>query len=215
VATDKPAYEAGLQDGDTIVAVNGEKTDTWTDVTNAISEYDGDSVNITIVRDGEEMTITSGLYYDETTERNKIGINPYSEHHLFQSVKNGVKSTGAMTVLMYKIIKRLITGEVSVKELSGPVGIVYAVSDSAKAGVIYVIYLGALLSLNLAVMNMLPFPALDGGRLLFLLIRKITGRRVTDEMEGKVHFIGMMLLFALMIYVTWNDVLKFIIPNFS
>jgi regulator of sigma E protease len=120
-----------------------------------------------------------------------------------------------MTVLMYKIIKRLITGEVSVKELSGPVGIVYAVSDSAKAGVIYVIYLGALLSLNLAVMNMLPFPALDGGRLLFLLIRKITGRRVTDEMEGKVHFIGMMLLFALMIYVTWNDVLKFIIPNFS
>ena len=109
----------------------------------------------------------------------------------------------------------MITGEVSVKELSGPVGIVYAVNDSAKAGVIYVIYLSALLSLNLAVMNLLPLPALDGGRLLFLAIRKITGKRITDEMEGKIHFIGIMLLLLLMIYVTWNDIVRFIVPIFS
>ena len=62
---------------------------------------------------------------------------------------------------------------------------------------------------------MLPFPALDGGRLLFLLIRKITGRRVTDEMEGKIHFIGIMLLMVLMVYVTWNDIVRFIVPMFS
>ena len=82
-------------------------------------------------------------------------------------------------------------------------------------GFIYVVYLAALLSLNLAVINLLPFPALDGGRLLFLVIRKITGKRVTDEMEGKIHFIGIMLLFALMIYVTWNDIIRFIVPLFS
>ena len=63
-------------------------------------------------------------------------------------------------------------------------------------------------------MNLLPLPALDGGRLLFLLIRKITGKRVTDEMEGKIHFIGITLLFMLMIYVTFNDVLRFIVPKF-
>ena len=64
-------------------------------------------------------------------------------------------------------------------------------------------------------MNMLPFPALDGGRLIFLVIRKITGKRVTDEMEGRIHFIGILLLFALMIYVTWNDIVRFVVPIFS
>ena len=126
-----------------------------------------------------------------------------------------MKNTGEMTVMMYDIIKQLITGQVSTQELSGPVGIVYMVNDTARAGVIYVVYLSALLSLNLAVMNLLPFPALDGGRLLFLLIRKITGKKVTDEMEGKIHFIGIVLLMALMVYVTWNDIVRFIVPLFS
>ena len=67
----------------------------------------------------------------------------------------------------------------------------------------------------LAIVNMLPLPALDGGRLFFILIRAIAGKRITDDMEGKVHFIGIMLLFTLMIYVTWNDIMKFIIPLFK
>ena len=89
------------------------------------------------------------------------------------------------------------------------------VSGLSLIHILYVVYLSALLSLNLAVMNMLPFPALDGGRLLFLLIRKITGKKVTDEMEGKIHFIGIVLLMALMVYVTWNDIVTFIVPLFS
>ena len=137
------------------------------------------------------------------------------EHSILPAISTGIKSTGQMTVMMVDIIKQLFTGDVSVSELSGPVGIVYAVNDTAKAGVIYVVYLAALLSLNLAIMNMLPFPALDGGRLLFLLIRKITGKRVTDEMEGKIHFVGIMLLMLLMVYVTWNDIVRFIVPIFT
>ena len=113
-----------------------------------------------------------------------------------------------MTVMMYDVLRQLLTGDVSVKELSGPVGIVYAVNETAKSGIMYVVYLAALLSLNLAIINMLPLPALDGGRLLFLVIRKITGRRVTDEMEGRIHFIGIMLLMLLMVYVTFNDVIS-------
>ena len=118
------------------------------------------------------------------------------KHSVAGSVGSGMKNTWNMTVMMYKVIKQLFTGDVSVSELSGPVGIVYAVNQSAKAGVIYVVYLASLLSLNLAIMNMLPFPALDGGRLLFLLIRKITGKRITDAIEGKIHFIGIILLMA-------------------
>ena len=116
---------------------------------------------------------------------------------------------------MVDIFKQLFTGDVSADELSGPVGIVAVVNDTASLGFVYIAYLTALISLNLAIVNMLPFPALDGGRLVFIVIRKITGKAITDEIEGKVHFVGIMLLFALMIYVTWNDIMRFIVPIFN
>ena len=87
--------------------------------------------------------------------------------------------------------------------------------DTASLGIVNFLYFMALLSLNLAIFNMLPLPALDGGRLIFILVRKVTGRVITDEIEGKIHFIGILLLFALMIYVTWNDIGRFILPFFK
>ena len=215
VLDDSPAYEAGIQAGDEITAVDGKKTDSWNDILTAIGGKKDEAVEITLLRDGSELSITAAAEYDEESGRAKIGIKPEIRHNVIAGFGTGVKNTGRMTVMMYDTIRQLITGDVSVKELSGPVGIVYAVNDTAKAGVIYVVYLSALLSLNLAIMNMLPLPALDGGRLLFLLIRKITGKRVTDEMEGRIHFIGIVLLMLLMVFVTWNDVVKFIVPLFS
>ncbi|MBC8567162.1 RIP metalloprotease RseP [Mogibacterium sp. NSJ-24] len=215
VLDDSPAYEAGLQSGDEIVAVNDSRINDWNDILAAIGGSKADSVELTVERNGRNISVTSAIEYDEEAGRSKVGIKPVVRHNIIESIGTGIKNTGNMTVMMYDIIKELITGGVSAKELSGPVGIVYAVNDTAKAGIIYVVYLSALLSLNLAIMNMLPFPALDGGRLLFLLIRKITGKRVTDEMEGKIHFIGIVLLMALMVYVTWNDIVKFIVPLFS
>ena len=104
-------------------------------------------------------------------------------------------------------------GDIAATELTGPVGIVYLVGDSAKMGLNYVMYLTALISLNLAIINLLPFPALDGGRLLFIVIRKVTGRAITDDIEAKVHILGLMLLMALMVYVTWQDIIRFILPG--
>ena len=89
------------------------------------------------------------------------------------------------------------------------------VGETSKAGMINFFYLMALISLNLAIINMLPLPALDGGRLLFIIVRKFTGKAITDEMEGKIQTVGLLLLFALMIYVTWNDILRFIVPIFQ
>lgn len=215
VIDDSPAYEAGIVKGDEILEVDGRKVEDWDDLLEFIGQSKSKTAEIKVLRDGREMVITSQLEYDKQAERNKVGIVPGVEHNLIASVATGVKSTGTMTVMMYDIIKKMFTGDVSVKELSGPVGIVYAVNDSAKAGIIYVIYLSALLSLNLAIMNMLPLPALDGGRMIFLVIRKITGKRVTDEMEGRVHFIGIMLLMLLMVYVTWNDIVRFVVPIFT
>jgi len=116
---------------------------------------------------------------------------------------------------MLDVLRGLFTGGVSASELSGPVGIVAVVNDTASRGFIYIAYLTALISLNLAIMNMLPFPALDGGRLVFIIIRAVTGRAITDEIEGKVHFAGIVVLLALMVYVTWNDIVRFILPIFS
>lgn len=210
-----PAYEAGIKAGDEIVMIDEKEIEEWTDLQTVVGENGGETITFTVLRNGNETDISVTPEYDEEAGRSLVGITPVMARNPVKAVGTGVHNTWDMTVMMYDLIGQLFTGDVSAKELSGPVGIVYVVNDSAKMGFIYVVYLAALLSLNLAVINLLPFPALDGGRLIFLLIRKITGKRVTDEMEGKIHFIGILLLFALMIYVTWNDIIRFIVPLFS
>ena len=210
-----PAYEAGIMAGDEVIKIDGSDIDEWTDLQTIVGESEGETVTFTVLRGGVETDISVTPEYDKEAGRSLVGVTPTMARNPVKAVGTGITNTWDMTVMMYDLIGQLFTGDVSAKELSGPVGIVYVVNDSAKMGFIYVVYLAALLSLNLAVINLLPFPALDGGRLLFLLIRKITGKRVTDEMEGKIHFIGIMLLFALMIYVTWNDIIRFIVPIFS
>ena len=113
-------------------------------------------------------------------------------------------------------LKSLVGGKVSVNDMSGPVGIVNMIGDSYEQSVTYgyymvflqMLYSAIFLSANLGVMNLLPLPALDGGRLLFLIVEMIRGKRVDPDKEGMVHFIGMMLLFALMFFTFFNDIRK-------
>jgi regulator of sigma E protease len=144
-----------------------------------------------------------------------ILIFVYSDHHsvltFFQSFGHGFKATIELTKMMYEVLIQLFTGHASMNELTGPVGIVKAVSDSAKLGIAYVVQLAALISLNLGIVNLLPLPALDGGRIVFLIIRIFTGKRISDSLEGKIHLVGIVLLFGLMIYITFIDVGRFII----
>ncbi|MDO4393423.1 MAG: RIP metalloprotease RseP [Bacillota bacterium] len=210
-----PAQEAGLQVGDTLVSIDGNQVNSWNDVAEYVPGKEKSTVEVVVDRDGSRLTLDVGTRYNEDSGRYILGIVTKVAHSPAKAITGGFRGTWDLTKFMYKTLKQLFTGEVSAKELSGPVGIVYAVNTTASTGVMNVVYLAALLSLNLAVINMLPFPALDGGRILFLVIRKITGKKVTDKMEGYVHMIGMMCLFALMIYVTFNDVIRFIIPIFS
>ncbi len=206
VTEDMPAEAAGIKPGDTIVAVDNVPVKDWNQIITAITETKNEEITLTIDRNGVTEDIPVAVYYDKQEKRNKLGITTQAVHSPVKAVVNGAKGTWSMGVTMVKIIGQLFTGDVAVKELSGPVGIVTIVNETSKMGFLYVAYLTALISLNLAIMNLLPFPALDGGRVLFLVIRKITGKRVTDEMEGKFHFAGLILLFALMIYVTFNDI---------
>ena len=190
VLDDSPAYEAGIQAGDEITAVDGKKTDSWNDILTAIGGKKDEAVEITLLRDGSELSITAAAEYDEESGRAKIGIKPEIRHNVIAGFGTGVKNTGRMTVMMYDMIRQLITGDVSVKELSGPVGIVYAVNRVRRRPASYMSYIWqSLLSLNLAIMNMLPLPALDGGRLLFLLIRQ-DHRKADHRCHGREGYIS-------------------------
>ena len=111
-----------------------------------------------------------------------------------------------MTGLIFEGFRMLFTGDAGVDDLSGPVGIVSAVNESASQGLIYYLLLTAMMCVNLAIINILPFPALDGGRILFVIIRKVTGRMISDELEARIHTAGMLMLFALIIVITFKDV---------
>ena len=208
-----PAQEAGLLAGDELVSVNGNAIEEWTDLTTYINASDTDTQTIVVRRGGEEKTITCATY--EEDGRRMIGVQPAFEKDLLGAFVQGPKATWNLTRDMYGVLKQLFTGQVSTKELSGPVGIVYIVNQTVKTGLLNMIYLMALISLNLGIMNLLPFPALDGGRLVFVIIRKNTGKRITDEMEAKVNIAGFLVLIALMLYVTWNDIVRFIAPLFG
>ena len=111
---------------------------------------------------------------------------------------------------MFVVLGNLITGKLSIKNLSGPVGIFGIVGDVKKQGLSSILYLLALLSINVGVINLLPFPAFDGGRILFLIIEKIKGSPINARVENIIHSIGFILLILLMIYVTINDILNLI-----
>ena len=204
----------GMRAGDKITAIDGTAIRAWDDASKALdNKKKNETVAITVVRDGRTQTIKTQLM--ENQNRAMIGISPKMVKDPGRSIITGFTSTWGLTKSMYVIIKQMVTGKVAMNQMSGPVGIVYMVNKSASRGFVYFLYLMALISLNLGVFNMLPFPALDGGRLVFIIVRSFTGKAITDAVENRINFAGLLLLFGLMIYVTWNDVIKFIVPHFQ
>jgi regulator of sigma E protease len=215
IGAGSPAEAAGILPGDRVTAVGDKPVTEWDEIPPAIVAETGESIDITVLRDGRELRLESGFYMGDDGLR-KIGITPGAERrvrNIGPALLLGCRATWNMGVYMVQIIVMLFTGEVTVKELDpvGPFGIVNMIGDVAKDGMIPLAQLTALISLNLGIMNLLPIPALDGCRFIFLFIRKITGKAVTDEMEGRVHFVGIMLLFALMIFVTFQDIKRFML----
>lgn len=201
----QPAYQAGLRAGDKIVAVNSEKIGSWTDLSEAIQK-NHDHLEISYIRGGSRDTVSMKAVKNE--DRYVIGISPQFDHNPVRAVRNGIITTGTMTKALFSGLKMLITGKAGADDVSGPVGIVSMVHQSASRGAVFFFMLMAFMSLNLAIINMLPFPALDGGRVIFVLIRAVTGNAITDRMEAAVHAIGLMLLLGLILVITWNDIVK-------
>lgn len=213
-----PAQEAGLTEGDRIVKMNNKKINIWREISYYNMFHPGETVDLVYERDGEKRETTITPKKDEDGNY-LIGITSpaqYEKANLLTAVQYGIYEVKFWICTTLESLKMLVTGDVGVDQLSGPVGIVSVVDEtyqqSKSYGVIIVIMqmlnIGILLSANLGVMNLLPLPALDGGRLVFMIVEAIRGKRVPPDKEGWVHGIGMILLLALMAFVMFNDVKK-------
>ena len=207
-----PAMEAGLQEGDKFLEVDGSKVISSDDIIIGINLAKGNPVNFLIERNGEkkEITITPKLIEENGVESYKIGFgfNVVKDPSIMQSFKQSFKETASVISQTYKGLKMMVTGKVNFKtDVGGPVSIIRMSSEAAKNGLWNLMYFIAYISINLAVFNMLPFPALDGGWTVILLIELITRRKVPEKIVGAMNYVGIMLLFGLMILVTIKDIL--------
>nr|WP_225877735.1 RIP metalloprotease RseP [Alkalibacter mobilis] len=203
-----PAYESGMLSGDEIVSINDQKIDSWEDINYIIDDENQDSYELVIKRDGEESKITLVSKYDEELDRFRIGITPARQHGVFRSIGEGFNQTVLYTGLMLDALTQLFTGKASTNDFIGPIGIVNVVGETVQYGAVAMLNLAAVISLNLAIFNLLPIPALDGSRIIFVLIEWIKGSPVDPEKEGMVHLIGFILLIILAIFIAYNDILR-------
>lgn len=208
-----PAEKAGLEVGDYILEINGHKVKTSDDVSIYLQVEDKDEpITFTVKRDGKELDIDVVPIKEEVDGSSiyRVGIisEGETERGIIPSIKYAFTKMGSLFRQMVITFKGLFTGGISVNQLSGPVGIYNIVGAQAEAGFQNILYLIALLSINVGFINLIPFPAFDGGRIVFLIIEKIKGSPIKPETENKIHAIGFILLLALMIYITFNDILK-------
>ena len=210
------AEEEGLAAGDTILALDGYRVHFYQEISVYSFFHPGKTMDVTYERDGKEYSVQVTPQYNEEAGRYLLGLQgdytrikgniPTTLAYGFYEMKYQIYAT-------FESLKMLVTGQLSVNDMSGPVGIVKTIGDtydeSVSSGAFYVamnmINIAILLSANLGVMNLLPIPALDGGRLLFFLIR---GRQMNEEIEGRIHLVGFMLLMVLMVVVMFNDIQK-------
>ncbi|HEX3629918.1 MAG TPA: M50 family metallopeptidase [Candidatus Dormibacteraeota bacterium] len=211
-----PAAAAGMRSGDVIQSVNGHPIRQFVDLPNTLNASKGTPVTVVIERDGQTLQLVITPRLDSSTGGYILGFHPAAvttKPSPPEAAWLGVRETGNAIVGIVGGIYELATnkslgGLLGPNGLEGPVGIVKTTARAAQAGVLSVVGVVALLSLSLGLANILPFPALDGGRAAFLVIELIRGRPVDPAREQVVHYVGLALLFGLIGLVTYNDVLR-------
>lgn len=221
VSEDYPAYEAGIRNGDILLEVDGEEVSTWTQARLKISTVKpGHAIRFKVKNaDGDVQTIRVKPKKEKNTtcvEEEEcppiyiygIGSKLRKMHGFGDSLQYAVIESKNIVLSMGTTLKYLFTGNLGVNDLSGPVGIYEVVDEQAQYGIDSLMYLLAYLSINVGVMNLIPFPAFDGGHILFLLIEKIRRKPVSSNVEATITGIGFICLILLMIYVTCHDVIN-------
>jgi len=203
-----PAEKAGILPRDKIVMVNNTKINTWEELEKAISSNGERVLTIEIQRGNRILQKQVKPIFDKNASKVMIGIVPDYERSISLAFKTAINQTIYFSKLIILFFVMLVTGKVSVNDIMGPVGIVQAVGTVAKTGVINLLAFSALISVNLGIFNLLPLPALDGGRILFVLAEAVRGKALPPEKEGYIHYLGFLLLIALLIFITYRDILR-------
>lgn len=200
-----PAQEIGIQQGDKIIEVNNQKINDKTDLNRTLKENEGKEANVKIERNNEEINynitpkVDNGYYY--------LGVGlKKSEDTIINHIIFGVTETKEFLASIGENLKQLLTGNIGVDQMVGPVGIGEVVSKTS--GIFDFIYLLALISLSLGITNLLPIPALDGGKILILIIEAIRRKPMKQETESYIQLVGFTILIMLSIYVTYNDIMR-------
>ncbi|MFA5350117.1 MAG: RIP metalloprotease RseP [Candidatus Omnitrophota bacterium] len=216
------AKEAGLAVGDKIIVVDGKKVNLWEDLQLQIQKRKvKESVELSVLRDNKELKfkvlIKDKILGDEIGEKRSlgiIGISSFDEtievrHGFFESGYLGIKKTIDLTVMTYRGLWRLISGKISMRDsVTGPLGIFFITSKTAKLGLIAVMHLVAVLSVSLAIFNLLPLPILDGGHIFLLGLEKLRRKALGIKAEQVINNVGFTLMITIALLVTYNDILR-------
>lgn len=204
-----PAEEAGILDGDEVIEIEGDTVTTWEEFTTVVREHPDQEISVVVERSGEEASVlvTPKKAVDPEGEQvGQLGVQLGFEKSFLKTFQYGFVQTYDTTKMILTNLMMLITGQYSIDMLSGPVGIYDFTDQVVQTGFTSFLMWTAMLSVNLGIINLVPLPALDGGRLLFVGIEAVRGKPIDPQKEGIVHFIGFALLMLLMIVVTWNDI---------
>lgn len=199
------AQKYGIEVGDKIVNIGDNKINSWKDIQTSLSKLDKEETTIKVIRNGQEKEIK--VKFENSNEK-VLGVTSKLERNLFVSIRETFNTFFYFIGTMFDILRQLFTGKVGVGQLSGPIGVVGAISSAASNGIYSLLYITAFLSVNLGFINLLPIPALDGGRLVFLFIELILGKPVSRSKEGLIHTIGFIFLMGLILFVSFKDVIR-------
>lgn len=205
-----PGAAAGLQAGDWLVSINGRKLEKWNDINSLVQENGPKPGKVVIRRDGREMTLTLQPRFDGESKRFLIGVRPPLEHRqlsLWESLKTAGLAVGKTTVAMVDGLRKMITGKVRA-DIAGPIGVAHMAGDVAAQGAVPYLEFMAFLSLNLAVLNLVPIPALDGGQFLVLVVEGLLGHALAPKAKEIIQMIGVACIVALTIFATMHDLLQ-------
>ena len=203
-----PAAEAGIQQGDRILTINGQSIQEWKDITQSLQGHSNHVVSVTLDRKGELISTT--VIPRESGDRAVIGINPVmdvKQYGIGESAVYAVTHTGSTIMEMLQGLWNIVTGH-SKGDVAGPIGVAQMAGQVAQHGFISLLLFTALLSLNLGVINLLPIPVLDGGHLVLLILEGITGRKLPEKALQYIQMTGVGLLLLVFVYSTFQDILR-------
>jgi regulator of sigma E protease len=223
VAQDYPAQEAGITPGSRVLSVEGEPVATWIEFRDAVHGRPGEEVDLRwVTAEGDTLAAAVTTRVETVTDEEgsrevgMVGVGPRVQREPvgpLRAVQLGAETTVEIIGLSLKSLGMLVTGKASVKDLTGPAGIVYLSGETARAGWITFLSFIALISVSIGLLNILPFPVLDGGHVVYILIEAVIRRPIAPRVKLALQQVGMILLLLLVVIVTYHDILRFFLPE--